>query len=37
VRVTPEIDGKPVDEQRDVGSVVGVEPAQEVLLGLPPP
>ena len=34
VRVRAEVHGQPVDEERDVGAVVGVEAAQEVLLGL---
>ena len=35
VGVRAEVHGQPVDEERDVGAVVGVEPAQEVLLGFP--
>lgn len=34
VRVAPQVDGQPVDEEGEVGAVVGVEPAKEVLLGL---
>ena len=34
VGVAAEVDGEAVDEERDVGAVIGVEPAQEVLLGL---
>ena len=34
VGVAAEVDGQIVDEQRDVGAVIGVEAAQEVLLGL---
>ena len=34
VGVATEIDGEPVDEEGDVGAVVGVEAAQEVLFRL---
>ena len=34
VGVAPQVHGQPVDEQRDIGAVVGVEAPQEVLLGL---
>ena len=34
VGVAAEVDGEAVDEERDVGAVIGVESAQEVLLGL---
>src|SRR5262245_62846361 len=31
VRVAAEVDGKPVDEDGDVGAVIGVEAAEEIL------
>jgi len=34
VSMAAEVDGEPIDEERDVGAVVGIEPAQEILLGL---
>jgi hypothetical protein len=35
VGMRAEVHGQPVDEERDVRAVVGVEPAQEILLGFP--
>jgi len=37
VSVARHVDGNAVDEERDVGSVIGVEAAQKILVGFPPP
>ena len=37
VRVAAEVHRQAVDEERDVGPVIGVEAAQEILLGLAAP
>jgi hypothetical protein len=37
VGVAAQVDGQGIDEERDVGTVVRVEAAQQVLLAFPPP